>query len=89
MSDHVHRVGYHFRQSIIKEATEWLEARGEAPISNPVHAPGEIEPIPESQEEINKQANAAIRDLFPRIPHTDRSQIVEHAFRKVCLANLF
>ena len=43
----------------------------------------EIEPIPESQEEINKQADAAIRDLFPRIPNTDRTMIIEHAFKKV------
>lgn len=42
-----------------------------------------IEPIPESQEEINKQADAAIRDLFPRIPNTDRQLIIQHAFQKV------
>jgi hypothetical protein len=44
---------------------------------------GEPEPIPEKQEDINKQADAAIRDLFPRIPHTDRQVIIEHAFNKV------
>jgi hypothetical protein len=42
-----------------------------------------VEPIPESQEEINKQADGAIRDLFPRIPNTDRQMIIEHAFKKV------
>lgn len=42
------------------------------------------EPIPEDQEEINKQADAAIRDLFPRIPNTDRQIIIEHSFKKVC-----
>ena len=41
------------------------------------------DPIPESQEEINKQADAAIRDLFPRIPNTDREMIIRHAFQKV------
>lgn len=41
------------------------------------------EPIPESQDEINRQADAAIRDLFPRIPNTDRQAIIEHAFNKV------
>jgi len=41
------------------------------------------DPIPESQSEINKQADAAIRDLFPRIPNTDREMIVRHAFQKV------
>lgn len=47
------------------------------------YGPNEIEPIPESQDEINKQADAAIRDLFPRIPNTDRTMIIEHAFKKV------
>jgi hypothetical protein len=41
------------------------------------------EPIPERQEDINKQADAAIRDLFPRIPDTDCQMIIEHAFNKV------
>jgi len=40
----------------------------------------DIEPIPETQEEIHKQADAALRDLFPRIPNTDRVMILEHAF---------
>lgn len=54
---------------------------GDTIISNVAH--GMIEPIPESQDEINKQADAAIRDLFPRIPNTDRQMIIEHAFQKV------
>lgn len=53
---------------------------GDSVVSNTAH--GLIEPIPESQEEINKQADAAIRDLFPRIPNTDRQRIIEHAFQK-------
>lgn len=51
-------------------------------ISKPTTTPGFIEPIPESQDEINKQADGAIRDLFPRIPNTDRTMIIEHAFKK-------
>lgn len=42
-----------------------------------------LEPIPKTQEEINKQADAAIRDLFPRIPNTDRQMIIDHAFKLV------
>lgn len=38
--------------------------------------------IPETQAEINKQADAALRDLFPRIPNTDREMIIQHAFQK-------
>jgi hypothetical protein len=55
---------------------------GETAVSS-IPTYGYIEPIPESQEEINKQADGAIRDLFPRIPNTDRQQIIEHAFKKV------
>lgn len=44
----------------------------------------QVEEIPRSQAEINRQADAALRELFPRIPHTDRQQIIDHAFRKVC-----
>lgn len=53
-----------------------------------MHQHGIIEPIPESQAEINKQADAAIRDLFPRIPNTDRESIIQHAFQKVRFAEV-
>tara|TARA_R110002060_G_scaffold50137_4_gene60998 strand:+ start:515 stop:1408 length:894 start_codon:yes stop_codon:yes gene_type:complete len=56
---------------------------GETVISKPTILPNTVEPIPESQEEINKQADGAIRDLFPRIPNPDRVMIIEHAFKKV------
>jgi hypothetical protein len=59
-----------------------IEKLGETSISTPKGSQY-VEPIPESQDDINKQADAAIRDLFPRIPHTDRTMIIEHAFRKV------
>ncbi len=62
---------------------EAIEIVGETAISKRVYKPNEIEPIPDSQEEINKQADAAIRDLFPRIPNTDRQMIIDHAFKKV------
>ena len=59
------------------------EILGETAVSNAVSFVGKIEPIPESQDEINKQADGAIRDLFPRIPNTDRQMIIDHAFKKV------
>ncbi|KAF7892249.1 uncharacterized protein EAF01_010329 [Botrytis porri] len=77
ISEHVFRTGYHFREVIVDEARRVV---GDTVISNTTH--GLIEPIPESQDEINKQADAAIRDLFPRIPNTDRQRIIEHAFQK-------
>lgn len=80
ISEHVYRTGYHFRETIVDQAREKL---GGLAISSTSGSQA-IEPIPESQEEINKQADGAIRDLFPRIPHTDRQMIIEHAFKKVC-----
>ncbi len=79
ISYEVHRTGYHFRGPIVDEARAIL---GDTGLVLDKRA-GDIEPIPESQEEINKQADAAIRDIFPRIPNTDRQMIIEHAFRKV------
>ncbi|RDL39028.1 uncharacterized protein BP5553_03368 [Venustampulla echinocandica] len=82
ISEHIYRTGYHFRESIVEDARQII---GETVLSRPTVAPGEIEPIPETQDEINKQADAAIRDLFPRIPNTDRQMILEHAFKKGAL----
>ncbi|PVH84579.1 hypothetical protein DL98DRAFT_512481 [Cadophora sp. DSE1049] len=79
ISEHVHRTGYYFRESIVDQAREIV---GETVISKPTILPNTVEPIPESQEEINKQADGAIRDLFPRIPNPDRVMIIEHAFKK-------
>lgn len=47
---------------------------------------GRPEPIPETQAEYHAQADAAIRDLFPRIPNTDRQIIIEHAFTRVSIS---
>ena len=62
---------------------EALQLVGETTISVAAGGSQNPEPIPESQEDINKQADGAIRDLFPRIPNTDRQMIIEHAFQKV------
>lgn len=78
IAEHVYRIGFHFREMIIDEAREFL---GESP-NFKTDAQGTIEPIPELQIDINKQADAAIRDLFPRIPNTDRQMVIEHAFKK-------
>ncbi|KAG9248576.1 hypothetical protein BJ878DRAFT_412455 [Calycina marina] len=72
ISDHVHRIGYHFREYIVDEARKLV---GETNVSD------DTAPIPKTQEEINQQADAALRDLFPRIPNTDRQMILDHAFR--------
>lgn len=76
--DHVHRLGYHFRSAIVEEAV--LSAGGIRHTTDQNRKP---DPIPESQTEITRQADAAIKDLFPRIPNTDREMILAHAFTKV------
>lgn len=77
----MNRVGYHFRSQIVQSA---MESLGIDAIYHPVVGPHGVEVIPDSQQEINKQANAALVELFPKIPHTDRAEIISHAFRKVC-----
>ncbi|KAK1761327.1 hypothetical protein QBC47DRAFT_26117 [Echria macrotheca] len=81
LSFHVNRIGHHIRASIFEEAKRSVGASQDAfPHMHP--DPDVPEPIPESQEDINKQADAAIRDLFPRIPNTDRQMVIQHAFNK-------
>ncbi|POS83172.1 hypothetical protein EPUL_003666, partial [Erysiphe pulchra] len=80
ISEHVYRVGFHFRETVFNAALKTLGERNVHPCSKDY-----IEPIPETQEEINKQADAAIRDLFPKIPNTDRQLIIEHSFKKGAL----
>jgi len=65
---------------IVDEARQSL---GDSQLIGDAALLGLPEPIPERQEDINAQADAAIRDLFPRIPNTDRQMIIEHAFNKV------
>lgn len=87
LSDHVHRIGYHFRTHIVEQATSMVEGLHPIDLASqeitPTGSGDKPDPIPESQEEINRQADAAIRDLFPRIPNTDRAMIILHAFQKV------
>lgn len=79
LAHQVHRIGHHIREIIVDEARAAL---GQA-LDYVVPASGRSpEPIPESQEEYDAQVDAAIRDLFPRVPNTDRQMIIEHAFRR-------
>ncbi|KAK0705241.1 hypothetical protein B0H67DRAFT_613675 [Lasiosphaeris hirsuta] len=83
----MNRVGHHIRQSIVEQARESLGDDQHAVFGISGANPGSPEPIPERQEDIDRQADAAIRDLFPRIPNTDRQRIIEHAFNKSKLKN--
>lgn len=85
LAHQVHRIGHHIREIIVDEARAAL---GQA-LDYVVPASGRSpEPIPKSQEEYDAQVDAAIRDLFPRVPNTDRQMIIEHAFRRVCSPSL-
>lgn len=79
----MNRFGCHFRQTIVDEARRDLRTEGILYQPPPPGVPGQPEPIPNSQIEINRQADAVLRDLFPRIPNTDRHEIIAHAFKKV------
>ncbi|KAI2471784.1 hypothetical protein F4781DRAFT_385836 [Annulohypoxylon bovei var. microspora] len=82
LEHHMNRVGYHYRQTIVDQARSDLVAIGKSIQVPKSHKPGEPEPIPRNQKEIDAQADNVLRDLFPRIPHTDRREIIQHAFRK-------
>ncbi len=79
----MNRVGYHFRQMIVEQARINLIEDGKYRLATQAPRPGEPEPIPEKQRDINRQADAVLRDLFPRIPNIDRYEIIQHAFKKV------
>ncbi|WAO83099.1 DUF2293 domain-containing protein [Fusarium falciforme] len=79
LSHQVHRIGHHIRETIVEEARASL---GHILDRTLPPTGGSPEPIPESQEEYDAQVDAALRDLFPRIPNTDRQMIIEHAFRR-------
>ena len=71
------RVGHHFREAIVEEAKAKFPELAKSPRSP---ANGQPEPIPDCQQEYHTQVDAAIRDLFPRIPNTDRQDIIDNSF---------
>ncbi|QPG97519.1 hypothetical protein C2857_006445 [Epichloe festucae Fl1] len=79
LSQQVNRLGHHVRQTIVEAARESIAHLPQLDAATP---DGKPESIPESQAEYHAQADAALRDLFPRIPNTDRQIIIEHAFTR-------
>jgi hypothetical protein len=77
LSKQMHRVGHHFRETIVEEARANIS---EASDQAATGSDGEPDAIPQSQAEYNAQVDAAIRDLFPRIPNPDRQTILDHSF---------
>ena len=80
------RVGYHFRQMIVEQARADLLQDGIYQRATLAPRPGQPEPIPKDQRDIDRQADAVLRDLFPRIPNIDRREIIQHSFKKVGLS---
>ncbi|KAI9804042.1 MAG: hypothetical protein M1833_000323 [Piccolia ochrophora] len=86
LSQHVHRIGYHFATSVVNKACHYLgislNRRGE--VSN---RPARLlrRPSPasvSSQEKLDQDARDALTDLFPNIPEVDREEIIARAFEK-------
>ncbi|GFF49781.1 LOW QUALITY PROTEIN: hypothetical protein IFM46972_08886 [Aspergillus udagawae] len=69
LSQHVHRIGYHFPSAVVATVNA---AAGESRHANPEA----------SQITINTEARDVLRDLFPNIPDNDLNQIIKTAFQK-------
>ncbi|RHZ66203.1 uncharacterized protein CDV56_105891 [Aspergillus thermomutatus] len=88
LSQHVHRIGYHFPSAVVATVCMdlglHLTATGNvmpvhstAAASESRHANSEV-----SQITINTEARDVLRDLFPNIPDNDLNQIIKTAFQK-------
>lgn len=87
LSQHVHRIGFHFPSAVVATVCMnlglSLTAAGRVV---PVHGVGghiRSDSQELSQIEINTEARDALRDLFPNIPDNDLNQIIKTAFQKV------
>ncbi|CAG8127022.1 unnamed protein product [Penicillium olsonii] len=88
LSQHVHRIGYHFPSTVVaavcSELGLYLTSTGK---TLPIYAMGRTENRSRaasevSQVTINTDARNAMRDLFPNIPDQDLNQIIKTAFQK-------
>ncbi|KAJ5359894.1 hypothetical protein N7517_009085 [Penicillium concentricum] len=89
LSQHVHRIGYHFPSTVVaavcSELGFYLTSTGKTVpstfptdrIENPKQADSEV-----SQITLNTEARDALKDLFPNIPDKDLNQIIKTAFQK-------
>uniref|UniRef100_A0A1Y1LKZ4 DUF2293 domain-containing protein n=1 Tax=Photinus pyralis TaxID=7054 RepID=A0A1Y1LKZ4_PHOPY len=79
LSQQINRLGHHIREAIVEEAKATI---ADLPESGAATPDGNPEPIPEAPAEYHAQADAALIDLFPRIPNFDREVIIQHAFTR-------
>ncbi|RMJ28211.1 hypothetical protein PHISP_00914 [Aspergillus sp. HF37] len=88
LSQHVHRIGFHFPSTVVAsvcmELGLYLTAAGKAV---PFYNVGNNEQLKHSNSDasqitINTEARDVLRDLFPNIPDSDLNQIIKTAFQK-------
>ncbi|RDW76217.1 DUF2293 domain-containing protein [Aspergillus mulundensis] len=87
LSQHVHRIGYHFPSVVVAEVCTsnglYLTGTGKAvPLQSLGHEPSRKHADADSQITINTEARDVLRDLFPNIPDNDLNQIIKTAFQK-------
>ncbi|KAG2414146.1 hypothetical protein HFD88_003337 [Aspergillus terreus] len=88
LSQHVHRIGYHFPSAVVANACMelgvYLTATGKAvPFQEINNAqPRKRADSEMSQITINTEARDVLKDLFPNIPDNDLNQIIKTAFQK-------
>ncbi|KAJ5602150.1 hypothetical protein N7510_011684 [Penicillium lagena] len=90
LSQHVHRIGYHFPSSVV--ATACLELGMHLTRSGkvfPLQTMGKAKDrkradseVSVSQITLNTEARDVLKDLFPNIPANDLNQIIKTAFQK-------
>ncbi|OQE37889.1 hypothetical protein PENCOP_c009G05312 [Penicillium coprophilum] len=89
LSQHVHRIGYHFPSTVVaavcSELGFYLTSTGRTvPSTFPTDR---IENLKQDDSEVsqitlNTEARDALKDLFPNIPDKDLNQIIKTAFQK-------
>lgn len=90
LSQHVHRIGYHFPSTVVATVCMdlglYLTASGKTiPFHGGSNAGNRKRTNSEvSQITINTEARDVLKDLFPNIPTNDLNQIIKTAFQKVC-----
>ena len=90
LSQHVHRIGYHFPSAIVAtvcmDLSLYLTPTGKAmPFQSIGYTQTRKRTNSESsQTTINTEARDVLKDLFPNIPDNDLNQIIKTAFQKVC-----
>lgn len=106
ISHHVHRIGHHFPNEVVDQACNWLGYTGRNGTFEKNFDLAQTSRIAQalekhkknsgqgdaanSEQETKEQIQAAMRDLFPRIPNKDMKAIVKHAFRQVsCIESFY